>query len=39
MRTPRLPRFAVYNSPARLMWRGDHATYHDEVVTPIAEWT
>jgi len=34
---PRLARFAVYNSPALLTWRGDYATYHVEVVTPIAE--
>jgi len=34
---PRLACFALYHSPARLIWRGDYATYHVEVVTPIAE--
>jgi len=39
IRTPRLARFALYNSPAWLMWRGDYATYHVEVVITVAEWT
>ena len=37
IRTPRLARFTLYNSPAWLMWRGDYATYPVEVVTPVAE--
>jgi len=37
--TPRLVRFALYNSPARPMWCGDYATYHVEVMTSKGEWT
>jgi len=33
----KIARFALHNSPAWLIWRGDDATYNTEVVTALAE--